>query len=127
VAIQCFEDHFNSDDNYDEVFALRRVCDIQDMPANAEGPQPLAGEVICFTGGMPKWSRDQCLIIAEELGAKTTNAAAKKTTILIAGENVGAKKIEAAEKFGCAIKDPQWFYGVVDAAVSDGYKLDVME
>jgi NAD-dependent DNA ligase len=83
--------------------------------------------VICFTGSASRWTRDQMLIIAEELGAKTTNSAAKKTTILVCGENTGAKKIEAADKFGCAVKDEQWFIDVVEEAVTAGYKLDVME
>lgn len=127
VVLSSIENFFNEADNYSEVFALRMLCDIQDMPTNAEGPKPLTGEVICFTGSMPRWSRDQCLIIAEELGAKTTNAAAKKTTILVAGDNVGAKKIEAAEKHGCEIKSPDWFFEVVEAAVAEGYKLEVFE
>lgn len=126
VVIDSFESFCDSK-NYDEVFKLRQVCEIQDMPQNLEGPKPLLGEVICFTGSMTRWSRDQALLIAEELGAKTTNSAAKKTTILVAGDNVGAKKIEAAQKFGCQIKDPEWFIEVVDKAIEDGYKLDVME
>lgn len=126
VVIDSFESFFDTE-NYDEVFKLRQACEIQDMPQNLEGPKPLLGEVICFTGSMTRWSRDQALLIAEELGAKTTNAAAKKTTILVAGDNVGAKKIEAAEKFGCQIKDPEWFIEVVEKAIEDGYKLDVME
>lgn len=126
VVIDSFETHFGNTETYTNTFRLRVICDIQDMPANTDGPKPLTGEVICFTGGIERFTRDQCLIIASELGAKTTNSAAKKTTILVAGDNVGAKKIEAAEKFGCQIKDPQWFYDVVDAAVADGYKLDVM-
>lgn len=126
VAIDSFECHFDTD-AYDEVYELRRVLDITDMPVNSEGPQPLVGEVICFTGSMNRWSRDQCLLIAEELGAKTTNSAAKKTTTLVAGENVGAKKIEAAEKHKCAIRDEAWFIGIVEEAITQGYKLDVME
>lgn len=127
VVMKSLESFCDNEDNYNEVFALRLACEVQDMPVNEDGPQPLAGEVICFTGGIDRFTRDQCLIIAEELGAKTTNAAAKKTTVLVAGENVGAKKIEAAEKFGCRVESPDWFYGIVDAAVLDGYKLDVME
>lgn len=122
-----FEAHFRNTDNYQEIFDLRMACDIQDMPQNADGPKPLAGEVLCFTGSFDRWSRDQCLLIAEELGAGITNAPAKKTTILVAGDNVGAKKIEAAEKHGTVIKNPDWFIEVVEAAIEDGYKLDVME
>lgn len=127
VVIDSFETFFDDESNFHEVFRLRQVCDVQDMPVNAEGPQPFEGEVICFTGSMNRWSRDQCILIAEELGAKTTNSAAKKTTILVAGDNVGAKKIEAAEKHKCAIKDEQWFIDEVEAAITEGYKLDVMD
>lgn len=127
VVIDSFETHFGNDDNYEEAFALRLACDIQDMPSNAEGPKPLLGEVVCFTGSMSRWSRDQAQLIAEELGAKIAKSAQKSTTILVAGDNVGAKKIEAAEKNGCAVKDPDWFEGVVLAAEMDGYKLDVMD
>jgi DNA ligase (NAD+) len=127
VVIQSFEYHIDNARNFDEIFDLRIACEIQDMPQNADGPQPLVGEVLCFTGSFDRWSRDQCLLIAEELGAETTNAPAKKTTILIAGDNVGAKKIEAAEKHGTQIKKPDWFVEVVEKAVKDGYKLDVMD
>lgn len=127
VVMESIEAFFDNPDNYEEFFDLVRICDVQDMPANSEGPQPFVGEVICFTGSMQRWSRDQCILIAEELGAKTTNSAAKKTTILVAGENVGAKKIEAAEKHKCDIKDEEWFIEQVEAAIADGYKLDVME
>lgn len=126
VVLKSLEDFFDDEYNYEEVFALRRICEIADMPANEEGPKPLVGEVICFTGSIERFSREQLLLIAEDLGAKTTNSAAKKTTILVVGENVGAKKIEAADKHGCTLKTPDWFFGVVDQAVMDGYKLDVM-
>ena len=127
VVLASLDNFFEPEETYKEVFALRLACEVKDMPQNAEGPKPLSGEVICFTGSASRWTRDQMLIIAEELGAKTTNSAAKKTTILVCGENTGAKKIEAADKFGCAMKDEQWFIDVVEQAVSDGYKLDVME
>lgn len=127
TVIDSFERYSEVPENFDEVFALRLACDVQDMPQNLEGPKPLAGEVLCFTGTSERWSRDQCILIAEDLGAETTNSAAKKTTILVAGANVGAKKIEAAEKFGCEIKDPDWFEGIVMGAVMDGYKLEVMD
>lgn len=127
TIIDSFENHFLNNGNYDEVFNLRNLCDVEDMPQNSDGPKPLAGEVLCFTGSFDRWSRDQCLIIAEELGAGTTNSAAKKTTILVAGGTVGAKKMEAAEKYGCVIKEPDWFIGVVEEAIQQGYKMDMMD
>lgn len=128
VVMQSLEDHFNAEANYEEVFALRVACDIQDVPQAAlGGPQPLAGEVLCFTGGLDRWSRDQASLIAEELGAKVTNSAAKSTTILVVGSNVGAKKIEAAEKNGTRCIDEEAFIQIVEEAIGQGYILDVMD
>lgn len=54
VVCASFKNHFANEVNYAEVFALRLTCEIQNMPQNEEGPKPLSGETICFTGGMPK-------------------------------------------------------------------------
>ena len=125
IVMECLEGHFSSPMNFDEAFALRQVLEIQDIKS-ISGPQLLDGEVVCFTGSMDRWSRDQAMLIAEDLGAKVTNSAAKKTTILVAGANVGAKKIEAAEKNGCAVHDEAWFIAKVEEAMAAGYKPDIM-
>ena len=126
VVLNSIEEYMADDDRRDVLLKLRLVCDIKDMDANAAGPKPLMGEVLCFTGTMDVYSRDQALIIAEDLGAETTNAPAKKTTVLVAGKNVGAKKIEAAEKNGTRVEDPAWFEKIVEEAIEQGYKLDMM-
>ena len=89
--------------------------------------QVLVGEVVCFTGGMTRWSRDQGLLIAAELGAKTTNSASKSTTILVAGTNVGAVKIKKAEDLGTKVISEQDFIDIVEDAITKGYVLDVMD
>lgn len=128
VVMESIESHFRKKANYDEVFALRMSMDLQDMPKVATGgPQPLAGEIVCFTGGLERWSRDQARIIAEELGASTTNSAAKSTTILVCGSGVGAVKMKKAEDNGTRCEDEAWFVGVVEEAVERGYKLEVMD
>jgi DNA ligase (NAD+) len=128
IVLGCLDSHFMALANFTEAFALRVACDIRDMPQAAlGGPQPLAGEVLCFTGGLDRWSRDQGMLIAEDLGAVVTNSAAKKTTILVVGSNVGAKKIEAAEKNGTRCIDEEAFIAIVEEAISQGYILDVMD
>lgn len=127
VVLASLDSFFDDDDNYGEAFSLRRIMDIQDVVVRTDGPQPLAGEVVCFTGSMDRWSRDQGMLIAEELGAKVTNSAAKATTILICGNGVGAVKIKKAEDLGTRCEDETWFIALVEQAVSDGYKLDVMD
>lgn len=128
IVMDSIERHFRKKANYDEVFALRRVMDIRDMPAaNASEVSIFSGEVICFTGGLDRWSRDQALLIAEELGAKVTNSAAKSTTILVCGSGVGAVKIKKAEDNGTRCEDEAWFIAEVERAIGLGYKLDVMD
>lgn len=128
IVMASLDDFFEKVDNYDETFALRLALEIADMPkAQAAEVQLLAGEVVCFTGGLDRWSREQAMLIATELGAKVINSAAKSTTILVCGNNVGAKKIEAAEKNGAVAKDEAWFIGIVEQAIEQGYKLDVMD
>lgn len=125
VVMSSIESFFNNDDNYHETFALRRAMDIKDMPTvQASEAQIFAGEVLCFTGSLNRWSRDQALLIAEELGAATTNSAAKKTTILVCGEGVGAVKIKKAEDNGTRCEDEAWFIAEVERAQTLGYKLD---
>lgn len=127
VVLASLDSFFDNDDNYGEAFALRQCMDIQDVVLRTDGPQPLAGEIVCFTGSMDRWSRDQGMLIAEELGAKVTNSAAKSTTILICGNGVGAVKIKKAEDLGTRCEDEEWFITLVEQAVAQGYKLDVMD
>lgn len=128
VVLESIDNHFENRANYDEAFALRLVCDIRDMPsAKVSTVQPLAGEVVCFTGTMDRWSRDQGMLIAAELGAKVTNSAAKSTTILVAGNNVGAVKIKKAQDLGTKVISETDFIEIVETAISQGYKLDVMD
>ncbi len=128
VVMASIDQHFTKQANYEEAFALRRIMDLTDMPkASTSSIRPLTGEVICFTGSLNRWSRDQARLIAEELGAKTINSAAKQTTILITGEGVGAVKIKKAEDQGTRCETEDWFIGIVEDAVSQGYVLDVMD
>jgi DNA ligase (NAD+) len=111
----------------DEAFYLRRECDIQDLAeAVSDHLQVLRDEVIVFTGGLEKWDRDAASVIAEDLGAKVTGSVSKKTTILVAGSNTGKVKTEAAERNGTKVIDEAGFIAIVEQAIAQGYKLDVM-
>jgi DNA ligase (NAD+) len=126
TVVRSIDQHFEVEANFKEVHDLRLVCEIGDVAVRAGGPALLEGEMLCFTGGMTTYSRDQALIIAADLGAKVTNAPSKKVSILVAGTNVGAKKIEAAKLAGSDVKDEAWFVGVVEEAKLQGYKPDVL-
>ena len=74
----------------------------------AKGPQPLAGEVIVFTGTLEKLSRPEAQRKAEAAGARTASAVSKKVTLVVAGPGAGSKLGEA-EKLRIPVIDERAF------------------
>lgn len=62
----------------------------------------LIGKKIVFTGKM-NGSREEMKKYAKSIGIQVANSVSAKTDYLVIGENVGQKKIEAAEKFSVEI------------------------
>ena len=61
---------------------------------------PLANKSIVFTGKMEKGSREEMEDEARRLGARIQKAVSGKTTYLVCGKNVGARKTEKARQLG---------------------------
>jgi DNA ligase (NAD+) len=69
-----------------------------ETPATEAGAdQPLAGQVICFTGTMVGASRKDMEAQAMAMGAQVQSAVNGKTTLLVAGDKAGSK-VAKAEK-----------------------------
>jgi DNA ligase (NAD+) len=60
-----------------------------------KGPQPLAGQVVVFTGTLEKMTRPEAQRRAEEAGARIASAVGKKVTLVVAGPGAGSKLDEA--------------------------------
>ncbi len=63
----------------------------------------ISGKLIVFTGSMKHGSRTSMQAEAKKLGAKVGSAVTGKTSYLVAGENVGAAKINAAKNKGVEV------------------------
>jgi DNA ligase (NAD+) len=72
------------------------------------GPQPLAGEVVVFTGGLETLSRPEAAKRAEAAGAKVASGISKKVTLVVAGPGAGSK-LDEAKKLGLAVIDEAAF------------------
>ena len=76
--------------------------------ARAKGPQPLAGEVVVFTGGLEAMSRPEAQRKAETAGARIASAIGKKVTLVVAGPGAGTK-LDEARKLGIKVIDESAF------------------
>lgn len=74
----------------------------------SKGEQPLAGEVMVFTGGLERMSRPEAQRKAESLGARIATGISKKVTLVVAGPGAGSK-LDEANKLGVKVIDEAAF------------------
>jgi DNA ligase (NAD+) len=63
-----------------------------------KGPQPLAGQVVVFTGTLERMTRPEAAKRAEDAGARVASGIGKQVTLVVAGPGAGAKLDEARKK-----------------------------
>jgi DNA ligase (NAD+) len=76
--------------------------------ARVKGPQPLAGQVMVFTGGLEGLTRPEAQKRAEAAGARIASAISKRVTLVVAGPGAGSK-LDEARKLKLAIIDEAEF------------------
>ena len=97
--------YFNNLDNLEIVNRLR-TAGLQ-MQSTEEVPQPqsdiLAGKSIVISGVFAHHSRDEYKNIIETNGGKNVGSVSKKTSFILAGENMGPEKRKKADELGVTI------------------------
>ncbi len=78
------------------------------FPEKPRGPQPLAGEVMVFTGSLEQMTRPEAQRRAETAGARITSGITKKVTLVVAGPGAGSK-LDEATKLGLTVIDEDEF------------------
>lgn len=86
--------------------------------ADDEGPAPLAGQVMVFTGSLTTMSRAEAKAIAERLGAQVTDSVSRRTTLVVLGEKAGSKAKKAHELNIRTLDEMEW-RGMVGLAETD--------
>jgi DNA ligase (NAD+) len=76
--------------------------------ARVKGPQPLAGQVMVFTGGLEGLTRPEAQKRAEDAGARIASAISKRVTLVVAGPGAGSK-LEEARKLKLEVIDEAEF------------------
>ncbi|MCH5175563.1 MAG: NAD-dependent DNA ligase LigA [Prevotellaceae bacterium] len=73
----------------------------------------LAGKSVVISGVFSKHSRDEYKAMIEQHGGKNVGSISKKTTFVLAGENMGPAKLEKAEKLGVQIVSEDEFLEMI--------------
>ena len=73
----------------------------------------LEGMTIVISGVFQKHSRDEYKAMIEQNGGKNTGSISAKTTMVLAGENMGPAKLQKAEKLGVKIINEEEFLEMI--------------
>ena len=99
-----------------EILDRLRKAGLQ-MEGEAE-PEPtsdkLAGMSIVISGTFAHHSRDEYKAIIEANGGKNVGSVSKKTSFILAGENMGPEKRKKAEDLGIPLKSEEEFLGMIE-------------
>lgn len=74
----------------------------------------LAGKTIVISGVFAKQSREEYKEMIEKNGGKNSGSISKKTTFVLAGENMGPAKLEKANSLGVPIIDETEFLRMIE-------------
>ena len=69
----------------------------------------LEGEVVVVSGVFESMSRDEAKAAVNNHGGRLVGSISSKTTMVLAGDNMGPSKLQKAEKLGVPIVDEATF------------------
>lgn len=117
---------FSSEKNRELVARLKAAGLKMEMKAEetAAVSNILEGQSIVISGVFAVHSRDEYKGIIEKHGGKNVGSISKKTSFILAGENMGPSKLEKAQKLGIKIMDEKEFLELIENAEKTTMKED---
>ena len=79
------------------------------------GSSTLTGMRIVLTGTLPGMSREEATALIERHGGRVVSSVSKKTSLVVAGENPGSKRMKA-EELGVTVGDEALLRGLADGS-----------
>jgi DNA ligase (NAD+) len=109
IIAQSVKEYFSKQDNLDLLERLREAGLQMELPEIQRSSTLLEGMSIVISGTFTHHSREEYKAIIEANGGKNVSSISKKTTFILAGENMGPSKLEKAQKLGVDIVDEEAF------------------
>jgi DNA ligase (NAD+) len=109
--------YFNSLDNLEIINRLREAGVQMESAEEEQTHQSniLEGKSIVVSGVFAKHSRDEYKAMIEANGGKNVGSVSKKTSFILAGENMGPEKRKKAESLGVEILTEEEFLGLINS------------
>ena len=107
--------YFKNDNNRQLVERLKGYglqMSLSDEQLSAQSDR-LAGQSIVISGVFAHHSRDEYKALIEQHGGKNVGSISKKTSFILAGENMGPAKLEKAQKLGIRIMSEDEFLQLI--------------
>jgi BRCT domain type II-containing protein len=79
----------------------------------------LAGKTVVISGKFKHHSRDEYSVLIEQNGGKKTGSISAKTSMVLAGEDMGPAKLEKAQKLGIRIVSEEEFLEMIQPMEED--------
>lgn len=102
--------YFKDEDNQEIVKRLKTSGLCFETLQKEKQSEKLKGLSIVVSGKIENYSREAIKQLIEENGGKAVSAISTKTSYLLAGENIGAQKLERAKKLGIPIISAEDFF-----------------
>lgn len=90
---------------------LRMEADKEDLSGHTD---KLQGKSVVISGVFARHSRDEYKALIEKHGGKNVGSISKKTSFILAGDNMGPSKLEKAEKLGIPIMNEDDFLALTE-------------
>ena len=108
--------YFADEKNREQIERLREAgiqLEMEELDLS-EYTDKLAGKSIVISGVFTHHSRDEYKEIIEKNGGKNVGSISKKTSFILAGDNMGPAKLEKADKLGVPILNEEDFLKLIE-------------
>ncbi|HEU4338638.1 MAG TPA: NAD-dependent DNA ligase LigA [Planctomycetota bacterium] len=110
IVATCIRDFFQGKQNRAELKRLLKEVAISKPKLKSRS---LEGQVVVFTGGLERMTRDDAKRLVVENGGRTADGVSKTATLVVAGPGAGAK-LDKAKKLGLKTVTEKEFFGMIE-------------
>ena len=113
VIAQSVKTYLTNEANQDLIQRLKVAGVQMEMPEQEQLSESLAGKSIVISGTCTHHSREEYKTLIDSHGGKNVSSISKKTSFILAGENMGPSKLEKAQKLGVALMNEEDFLQLI--------------